>query len=110
MKVFKIILICLASISFLLMMSYGLGMWDVFLIKTVGKEKQNAKREVYETSQSYVEGKRQEAVKNYHEWLNDTTPEGRESIENIVRLSFSNFDESLLQDPQLQNWIKQCKY
>jgi len=110
MKTINIVLLSIAGIIVLLALSFGFGMWDIFMIKTVGKEKQNAKREVYETSQSYVEGKRQEAVKQYSEWINAETPEDKEAIENIVRLSFSNFDETLLQEPQLQNWIKQCKY
>ena len=109
-SVFYVILIFIGVIAVGVGLSYAFGWIDVHQTKTIGKEKVNAKREVYETSQSYVEGKRQEAVKQYSEWQKAETQEEKEAIENIVRLSFSNFDETLLQDSQLQNWIIQCKY
>jgi len=109
-NVFYGILIFIGVIAVGIGLSYAFGWINVHQTKTIGKEKVNAKREVYETSQPYVEAKRQEAVKNYAEWVKAETPEDREVIENIVRLSFSNFDETLLQDEQLRIWIRQCKY
>jgi len=94
----------------MLALSFGFGWFDVVMIKTVGKAKQNAKREVYETSQSYIEGKRQEAVKQYSEYLKDETQEDKDAIKNIVGMSFANFDEALLQDKVLQEFIRSCKY
>ncbi len=110
MKTLKIIGIAILVIGVMLALSFGFGIWDAFMTRTVGKEKQDAKREVYESSQSQVEGKRQEAVKYYSEWLDCESIEDKEAIENLVQMSFSNFDESLLNEPQLQQFIINCKY
>ena len=100
----------LLGIAALFIMSFGIGYYNVFYTKTVGKAQQNAKREVYETSQSYVEGKRQEASKLYKEYLRAKDDESKEVIMNVVAHSFANFDESLLNDSELQLFIRKCKH
>ena len=70
---------------------------------------ENARREVYENTQSYVEGKRQELTKLHLEYLRDTTETGRAAIRYTVAQSFANFDDEKIESPTLQAWLKQCK-
>jgi len=109
MNKLKGILIALAVIAGILAFSWGMGWFDVFYTKTVGKAKQNAEREVFEQTQSYVEGKRQEAVKFYQEYNKAKTPQEKEAIKELVRLSFANFDEEKLPE-RLRIFIYNCKY
>ena len=60
-QVFAGIGIFLAILIVSIGLGYVFGWNDVFYTKTVGKAKQNAERTVFEETQSYVEGKRQEA-------------------------------------------------
>ncbi len=89
-------------------LSYGFGWIGVHQTKTIGKAQQNAERVVFEETQGYVEGKRQEALKLYKEYRN-ATDEEKASIKEIVSLSFANFDEKKLSS-KLQKFVSDCKY
>jgi hypothetical protein len=108
MKTSKIVLLSVAGFVFLLLLGLGLGYYGVFATKTVGKAQQNANREVFEQTQSYVEGKRQELQKDYHEWLN-TKPEDKVAIEGIIRSSFASFDEDKYLTGDLYNFLHKIK-
>jgi hypothetical protein len=86
----------------------GTGYFGVLKKKTVGKAMQNAEREVFEETQSYVHGKRQEALKYYNEWQ-ESDAEGREIIENQVANVFAYFDEENLTG-EVKTFVSNCKY
>lgn len=90
-------------------LSYGFGWIGVHQTKTIGKAQQNAERTVFEETQSYVEGKRQEALKLYKEYKMCKDEESKEALKMIVSQSFANFDENKLSD-ELNTFIYQCKY
>ncbi len=95
-------------IGILIGLSYAFGWIGVHQTKTIGKAQQNAERTVFEGTQSYVEGKRQEALKCYKEYQS-ATEEEKESIKEIVSLSFANFDEKKLPS-KLRKFVEDCKY
>lgn len=105
----KIILYVILGFIGLVGLSFALGWTDVLYTKTVGKAKENANREVFEQTQSYVEGKRQEIIKLHHEWMQATSDVDKKSIESVVRQSFSNFDDTKITDPDLYNFLRDCK-
>ena len=90
---------------------FGLGYLGVIGTKTIGKAQQNADREVFEQTQSYVQGKRQELVKLHHEWMSADN-DSKKDIEATVRISFANFDENkyLEDSPELYSFLKKVKY
>jgi hypothetical protein len=108
MKTSKVVLLSITGLIVLLFLILGLGYFGVFATKTVGKAQQNANREVFEQTQSYVEGKRQELIKDYHEWLN-AKPDDKIAIEGIIRESFANFDEDKYLTGSLYNFLKKIK-
>ena len=107
----KIILGFVGLIVLMLALTLMFGWFGVYQTKTVGKAQQNADREVFEQTQSYVEGKRQELTKDYHEWINAKSDD-KLAIEAVVRSSFANFDEEkYLSDgyPELYKFLKNVK-
>ena len=102
------VLITMGLFAFLMGVAFGTGAFEVLYTKTIGKAKQNAQREVFEETQSYVEGKRQEALKLFKEY-NEADEEGKEAIEYMVSSQFANFDESHLRGP-VRNFVEKCKY
>jgi hypothetical protein len=91
--------------------SYGLGWIGVNYTSTVGKAQKNAERVVYEESNSFTKGKKQEAIKYYKEWQEADSPEEKQAIENIISMSFADFNEDkYITDPKLLSWIKNAKY
>lgn len=104
----KIGLLSLGGLLLILGLSLGFGWFDVFYTKTVGKAKQDAQREVFENTQSYVEGKRQEAIKIRLEYMRADSAD-QEAIRMVIIQSFANFDEEKLPD-ELRNFIHDMKY
>ena len=71
---------------------------------------ENAKREVFEETQSYVEGKRQDLSRYHHEWVMAKDPADKKAIEAVVRQQFSNVKASHIEDAELREWMKSCLY
>jgi hypothetical protein len=84
--------------------------FEIAGVKFWGVRKENARREVFEQTQSYVEGKRQDLIKYHHEWVN-ASDEDKIAIEFTIRQSFSQFSEDkyLADQPDLYNFLKMVK-
>ena len=100
----KAFLITVASFVLLIGMIVFANEFEIFGVKFWGVRKENAKREVFEQTQSYVEGKRQDLAKYHHEWVK-SEKDTRESIEATIRIEFSNFDKNKILDESLRNWL-----
>ena len=109
MKTWKIVLLIIGAIVLLIALDFGFGFLGVFKTKTVGKAQQNVQREVFEQTQSYVEGKRQIALKYYKEYL-QADDDSKKALKSIVSQDFANFDEDKYLTGELRNFIHNCKY
>lgn len=103
------LVITIVVIGGLIGLSYGLGWIGVHQTKTIYKAKEDAKREVFEQSQSYVEGKRQAALKYYKEYQQADESQ-KEALENIISQDFANFDEDKYLTGELKKFIHNCKF
>lgn len=108
---FKFIVLGILIIGLLIGLSYGIGWIGIHQTKTIGKAIQNADREVYEETNSFTKGKRQEIIKCYKEWNEAETIEDKKAIETILSMSLADFDEDrFITNPKLLNWVKMIKY
>ena len=109
MSLWKTILGIIAALLIVIALDFGFGYLGVFKTKTVGKDFQNAQREVFEQTQSYVEGKRQAALKYYKEYqqANDSQ---KQSLKRIISKDFANFDEDKYLTGEVRRFIQECKY
>jgi len=84
--------------------------FEIAGVKFWGVRKENARREVFEQTQSYVEGKRQDLIKYHHEWVNASVDD-KIAIEFTIRESFSQFNEDkyLADQPELLSFLKNIK-
>jgi len=108
----KIFLGFIGVIVLFLALELGFGWFGVFYTKTVGKAKENARREVFEETQSYVEGKRQELIKYRLEYMRADSSD-KEAIKMTIVQSFANFDEDKHRDKfsaELISFLKEMKY
>jgi len=97
-------LIVIGSILALFVLIFLANEFEIFGVKFWGVRKENAKREVFEQTQSYVEGKRQDLVRYHHEWVN-ADEDSKKSIEATIRVSFANFDESKITNPEMYGFL-----
>lgn len=106
MKPWKIVLSIFGIIVILLALDFGFGYVGVFKTKTVGKAQQNAEREVFMETQSFVEGKIQELTKVRKEYLLARDDETRAILCNTVSHSFALFNIEKLPDQDLKDFLK----
>lgn len=110
-QVLTYILIGFLCIGSIVGLSYGFGWIGVHQTKTITKAQRNADREVFEQTNSFVKGKRQEILKYYKEWQQAETETDKKAIENILSMSLADFDEDkFIKDDKLLSWIKDVKY
>lgn len=105
----RTVFITIASIIGLFLLIFLANEFSIFGTRFWGVRKENARREVFEQTQSYVEGKRQELIKLHHEW-NNASGDDKLTIESTIRLSFANFDESKIEQPELYSFLTKIKY
>jgi len=109
MKTSTIILLSILGLLLIIGLTFGLGYTGALYTRTVVKTQQNSERKVFEETQSYVQGKRQELIKLHHEWMNANADE-KLAIESTIRISFANFDENKINEPELYSFLKKIKY
>jgi hypothetical protein len=69
---------------------------------------QNVKRNVFEETKSYNQGKIQDLLK-YMDEYNRSDEKGKQSIAMVVRQMFADYDEDNL-TPEMRAFLKACKY
>lgn len=84
--------------------------FEIAGLKFWGVRRENVRREIFEQTQSYVEGKRQDLIKYHHEWVN-ASDEDKIAIEFTIRQQFSQFSEDkyLVDQPDLYNFLRTIK-
>jgi hypothetical protein len=105
MKPLKIALSTIGGIVAILIIASGLQYWGLMNFKFFAPKYENAHRQVFEQTQSYVEGKRQDLTNYYDEWRK-SDKDGKETIREVLLEDFANFDTSKL-TPQEQQWYNQ---
>jgi hypothetical protein len=81
---------------------------DFFLYKFFSPKYENVKREVFENTQSYVEGARQELSTYKLDYARAKTAEEKTAIKFTVVHRFANIDENKL-DPGLRDFLREMK-
>lgn len=107
-QVFAGIGIFLGVLIVLIGLNFVFGWTDVYFTKTVGKAKQNAQREVFEETQSYVEGKRQFLNKEREEYKREKDPQSKEAIRQSILHEMANFDLNKLSNDDY-NFVQELK-
>jgi|SRR5579862_1751116 len=108
MKPINIALLSIVGLIVLIALMFVFGWTGVFYTKTVGKAQENARRQVFEQTQSYVEGKRQELTKYRLEYLRSKDTADKQAIRATIVQSFANFDETKLPE-DLRGFLDQMK-
>lgn len=85
---------------------YGFAWYEVWKTKTVKKAQEDANREVFEQTQSYVEGKRQELIKIRFEYETASDSITKVALQKMVVHQTANIKDLSIFDEDLQWWIK----
>lgn len=88
---------------------YGFAWYGVFKTKTVEKAQKDAEREVFEQTQSYVEGKRQELIKLRFEYETATDSIEKLALRRMAVHQTANIKDLSVFDQDMQFWIKKMR-
>lgn len=107
----KALLIFILVIGVMIGASYGFGWIGVHQTKTIKKARQNAETEVFENSNAFVKGKKQEILKAYKEYHSTDNETSKKAIAYTLSMSLADFDEDrYIDDAKLRSWVKKIKY
>lgn len=98
-------------------LSFLLFIWLVMLIEVLSIQwhgvtdpmRENVKREVFEETKSYNEGKIQQLAKYKFEYDKADSFENKQAIESVVRTMFADFDADNINNESLQTWLVQIR-
>ena len=107
----KIIGIILLVVAIGVVVFIGGKELNLWAYKTYEPQMEDARRDVYENTNSFVKGKKQEISKVYLEYQRATTDEEKMALKNMLRMSLQDFDEDkYITDPTMLSFVKQMKY
>jgi len=80
-------------------------MWESF----IGPKREDVRREIFEETKSYNEGKEQDLLNFRLEYMQAETDVEREAIASTIRMMFADYDENKLSS-ELRSFLKEIKY
>lgn len=108
MSVLGAIVAFVAVVALILGLSFGGRYVGQEFDRFFNPREENIRREVFEQTKSYNEAKEQELIKYKFEYEtgDDQT---KKAIASAVRHAFADYNDEEL-DPELQNFVRKCKY
>lgn len=70
---------------------------------------QSVDRETFEQTKSYSNGMTSDLAKYYAEYKETDNEESKKAIREIVKIRFSNFDKSVVNEPMLVDFLVECR-
>lgn len=102
-------LIWAGGIIAFLALAFVLELGGISWTKFFGVKREDARREVFEATKSYNEGKEQDLIRYRMQYMRADTKADKEAIASSVRMMFADYDASKL-EPELQKFLKTVRY
>jgi len=110
MKIVGFVAVGIVVIVILLSAAFGLEWAGIKWYGFFGPKREAVRREVFKQTRSYNEGKEQELIKLRLEYLRETNEAAKKAIASTIRHSFADYDDSLIDSPELRAFLRQIKY
>ncbi len=88
----------ISIVVFVFVMSY----LDLGFKRFFGPKHENVRREIFENTKSYSHGKIQDLARYYEQY---STNEDKDSIAELIKMQFADFDESVIHNSKLRNFL-----
>ena len=109
MSKIKITFTAIIVIILLILLLFGTGILNLQYFKFFAPKMEDARRDVFENTQSYVHGMQQQLGKYYREWQKADTLDEKEAIEAVVNMQFAEFDETKIDNYKLQKFLTKTR-
>lgn len=67
--------------------------------------KEDARREVFENTKSYIHGKTHDLAKYFEEYNKADSIGDKEAVASLIKMNFSDFDESKIRSDRLKRFL-----
>ena len=101
----KTFFISLAAIILLIVVAFSLKLGGLQWTRFFAPKEQAIQREVFEETKSFVHGKTQDLAKYYEEYTKSTDEGEKQSIENLIKIQFSDIDSSQIRNNRLRQFL-----
>jgi len=102
-KLFAWLVGVIIFVSLLGFVGNGMGLISY---KIFGPAWENARRDVYENTNSFTKAKVQEATKLRLEYLRSTDPAVKNALQSTIQMSFADFDvDKYVKNDELRKWV-----
>ena len=100
----KTIGIILGGLAGAIILVFVLNLAGLEMFKFFEPKKEDARREVFENTKSYVQGAEADLAKLYREY-NESDDDGKETIKEVVRMKYDELDETKIDNLKLKKFL-----
>lgn len=98
----------IGAILFIMLCLFIIDVTGLLWTSVIGPKRENIRREIFEETKSYNEGKEQDLIRYRLQYL-QAEGEEKEAIGSTIRMMFADYDENKL-SPELRDFLKEIKY
>jgi hypothetical protein len=110
MKYVGYVALSIVAIIILVSAAFGLEWAGIKWKGFFGPKHAAVERKVFKQTRSYNEGKEQELIKLRLEYLRAQSEDEKKAIAGTIRHLFADYDENLIDSPELQAFLRKIKY
>jgi hypothetical protein len=105
----KRVFVGLLSLISIIVLIFALEFIGLGFFKFFEPKRENVRREIFENTQSYTHGKIQELAKYYEEYNKADDQNDKETIKQMIKIKFAEFDESKINSPKLKLFLENTR-
>jgi len=106
MKIVGLVLLGIIIVVLLGGLCFGLEWLGIEWEGFFAAKREGVRREVYEETKSYNEGKAQQLSKLHLEYVREKDEDAKKAIAASVRQSFADYDPDDIKNTELRSWLK----
>ena len=98
----------IGAVMFIILLFFIIDLSGLMWTSFIGPKRENIRREIFEETKSYNEGKEQDLIRYRLQYIQAEGKE-KEAIGSAIRMMFADYDENKL-SPELRDFLKKIKY
>lgn len=99
-----------SGLVLLIVLAFALNLGGLEWSRFFGPRREAVRRDVFKQTRSYNEGKEQELIRYRRQYLLAKSDEDKAVLASTIRLTFADYDETLLDSMELRTFLEQIKY
>ncbi len=108
MKTLKAIGILIAFLITIIGTIYIAKTFRLFFLETFGTQEESIKHEIFRNNKAYIQGMARDLANYYQQWQTAFDDE-KDSIENIIKIVYADFDENKIKNRKLRAFLIQTR-